>query len=91
MELNYDIIEKEKSNILLKITVKEKEIQDEYNKIINEIKKDAQIDGFRKGKVPSTILEKKFKKEILADVSSKIIENSLKEVLEKVEKKPISY
>jgi len=91
MKLNYETIEKEKSQVSLKITVDKEEIKNEYEKLISDVQEKAEIKGFRKGKVPREVLESKFKEGFLTDVASKIIDNAFKEAVEKVDKKPIAY
>src|SRR4030042_3814066 len=91
MKLNYETIEREKSQVSLKITVDKEEIKNEYEKIISDVQEKAEIKGFRKGKVPREVLESKFKEGFLTDVASKIIDNAFKEAVEKVDKKPIAY
>ncbi len=48
----------------------------EIDRAYDEIKKTARIKGFRPGKAPRSVLEKMFKKDVLADVSSRLIQNS---------------
>lgn len=91
MQLKHETIAKENSQLLLKITVNKEEVKNEYDKLLKETQKSAQIKGFRKGKVPISILETKFKQGFLADTANTIIENAYKEVLDKLEdsQKPI--
>lgn len=91
MKLNYETTDKEKSQVSLKITVDKEEIKNEYEKLISDVQEKAEIKGFRKGKVPRSVLESKFKEGFLADVASKIIDDAFKEAIEKVDKKPIAY
>ncbi len=91
MNLNYEITDKEKSQVLLKITINGEDVRNEYKKILNEAKENAQIPGFRKGRVPESILETKYKEGFLAETANIIMENAFKEIIEKVEKKPIGY
>ena len=88
---NYETIDKEKSQVLLKITVTPEYIKEEYDKLMKNTQKTAQIQGFRKGKVPISILETKYKKGFLAEAASNIIDQAYKEIIDKVDKKPISY
>ena len=91
MNLTYETVDKEKSQILLKIKVDKEEVKKEYQKILTDVQKNAHIQGFRKGKVPTQVLEVKYKEGILADAANQVIENAYKEVIEKIEKKPIVY
>lgn len=61
----------------LHIEVPQPEVAREIEKAYGELKKTAKIKGFRPGKVPRSVLEKMFKKDVMADVSSRLIQNSL--------------
>lgn len=91
MKLTYELSEREKSQVLLKVTIDKDEVKDEYEKLILEIQPKVEIDGFRKGKVPRAILEAKFKPKLLADVASRVLEKAYEDIMQKVEKKPISF
>lgn len=91
MELKFETVDKEKSQVLLKITVDQKEVKKEYDSVLLETQKNAQIDGFRKGKIPVSVLEAKYKDGILAEASSLVIDKAYKDAIEKVTKKPIPY
>lgn len=90
MQLNYECENKENSKVLLKVTVDKSEVKQEYEKNLKDTQSKAEIKGFRKGKVPLSVLEMKFKKYLLSDVASKLIDDSYKEIFEKLERKPIS-
>lgn len=60
----------------LHIEIPYEDVAREINRAYDEIKKTAKIKGFRPGKVPRSVLEKMFKKDVLADVSSRLIQNS---------------
>ena len=60
----------------LRIEISQEEVAQEINKAYDEIKRSAKIKGFRPGKAPRSVLEKMFKKDVLADVSSRLIQTS---------------
>lgn len=60
----------------LHIEIPNDEVVRELNQAYNTLKKTAKIKGFRPGKVPRSVLEKMFGKDVNADVSSKLIQNS---------------
>jgi trigger factor len=60
----------------LHIEIPQEEVAREINKAYDEIKRNAKIRGFRPGKAPRSVLEKMFKKDVLADVSSRLIQTS---------------
>ena len=64
--MNYEkkLTVKEKSNAELSVTIKKEEVKKSYNELLHKYSKELQIPGFRKGKVPVSILETKYKKSI---------------------------
>jgi len=61
---------------ILHIEVPEKDVAGELNSAYNELKKTANIKGFRQGKVPRSVLERMFKKDVHQDVISKLVQTS---------------
>jgi len=72
----------EKSNVSLNITVPKEDVRSKYNEMIGEYTKDMQLPGFRKGKVPREVLERKFGDALKDDALGRILESSLHEVFE---------
>lgn len=91
VELEKNLETLENSSVKLSIKVPSSEIEKEYNNLVNEYCKTVQIKGFRKGKVPPQVLIRKFGPALLEETAEKIIEKSITEALEDIEKKPISY
>ncbi len=65
----------------LHIEIPEKEVNREIDNAYNELKKNAKIKGFRPGKAPRSVLERLYKKDVNADVSAKLIQESLEEAI----------
>jgi trigger factor len=82
---------KENSQVLLKVTVPKEEIKKEYDNLIKEYCNKVTIKGFRKGKVPASILIQKFGPELKQETIEKLIQKSLEEAFETVEHKPLAY
>jgi len=70
----------EKSNVILSVTVPKDDVQAQYKDMLKEYTKSLQIPGFRKGKVPQEVLERKFGDALKGDALGRIIEASMKEV-----------
>jgi len=86
----------ENSAVKLTVTVPQKEVQSNYNQIVNKYAKTIQIPGFRKGKAPVVVLERKFGEALKADIASDIIEKALEEVFSDIDKndeanRPLPY
>jgi trigger factor len=60
----------------LHVEIPREEVAREIDRAYDEIRKSAKIKGFRPGKVPRSVLEKMFRKDVLADVSSRLIQSS---------------
>lgn len=56
--------------------IPKKDVEKELNKAYNELKKSANIKGFRKGKIPRKVLENRFSKDVHADVAPRLIQEA---------------
>ena len=88
---NKEITRLEHSRVKLSLTIDKESAEKEYADILADYAKKAQMPGFRKGKVPPSVLERKFGDSIKAEAVEKIIEESLKTVFEEIEEKPLSF
>lgn len=72
------------ANILLDDEIKDKNINQKKSKIAQHLSKNMKIDGFRKGKIPLSVIESRFKEKINQDSENQalqeLIEESLKEL-----------
>ena len=73
----------------LRIEIPREEVVQELDKAYNQLKKSAKVKGFRPGKVPRTVLERMFKKDVHADVSSRLIQNSFIDAIKQSELKVV--
>jgi len=71
----------------LHIEIPQDEVVRELDKAYNQLKKSARVKGFRPGKVPRAVLERMFKKDVHADVSSRLIQSSLIDAIKQTELK----
>ena len=72
---------------ILHVEIPEGEVKDELDKAYDGIRKTAKIKGFRPGKAPRNVLERLFKKNVHADVSSGLIQNSFIDAIKETELK----
>ena len=61
----------------LHIEIPEEDVTRELDEAYKNLRKSAKIKGFRQGKAPRSVLERRFKKDVNADVSSKLIQGAL--------------
>jgi len=66
---------------MLHIEIPQEEIVKEIDLAYRGLNKTAKIKGFRPGKVPRSVLERIYQKEVLADVTSKLIQSSLADAI----------
>jgi trigger factor len=69
----------------LHIEVPQDEVARELDKAYNQLKKRAKVKGFRPGKIPRSVLERMFKKDVHADVSSRLIQSSFIDAIKQTE------
>ncbi len=67
------------------IEISKEDVTQEVNKAYGELKKNAKVKGFRPGKAPRSVLERLYKKDVQADVASKLIQESFVEALKETE------
>ena len=95
MAINKEIKRLEKSNIQLTITVPKEDVRVQYNDMLKEYSKTLQIPGFRKGKVPQEVLERKFAEALKGDAMGRIMEAAMQEVFKEENmprgEKPLPY
>ncbi|MDR1747917.1 MAG: trigger factor, partial [Spirochaetaceae bacterium] len=91
MTVNKEITRLENSAVKLTITIAKDDVASEYTQLLAKYAKTIQIPGFRKGKVPPSILEQKYGEALKADAVSEIIEKTLGEIFEEIEEKPLPY
>ncbi len=75
----------------LRIHIPSSVIEGELAKAYNKLRITAKIPGFRTGKVPQAILEKKFSREIEHEVISKIVPEFYSKAVEEANITPVTY
>lgn len=74
---------------VMHVEVPKKEVGRELDKAYKTLKNNVKIKGFRPGKVPLSLLEKKFHKEIHSEVSGQLIQNTYKDALDEAKLRPV--
>ncbi len=80
----------ENSAVKLTVTVTAEATEKAYNDLLAKWGKEAQIPGFRKGKVPKSVLIRKFGDGLKQESAANLIDTALQEALKDVEENPIS-
>ena len=76
---------------IMHIEIPQDEVTRELDKAYNHLKKNAKIKGFRPGKAPRSVLVRMFKKDVHADVSSRLIQSSFTDALKETELNIVGY
>jgi len=87
------IKETENSSVELSITLTAQSIEDAYTALLKKYAKDITIKGFRKGKAPFALIERKYGEMIREESTFNELEENLKVALEEVEDKykPLAF
>jgi trigger factor len=72
---------------ILHVEIPQEKVALELDKAYENLKKTAKLKGFRPGKTPRSVLENFFKKDVHADVSSKLIQDSFIDAVKEKELK----
>ena len=91
MILDQKIKKLDKSAVQLTLTIAQSAAQSEYSGLLGKYTKDAVIPGFRRGKVPTSVLEKKFGDSLKAEALQTLVDKALREVFDTIDEKPLSY
>ncbi len=87
--MNIEIEEVGPCKKLLRIEIPKERIEDEWQKQLNEVSRMANLPGFRKGKAPRKLLEKKFGDRIKDEVKRAVVSESYQQALEGNKLSPI--
>lgn len=94
MNITKEITKVENSAVKLTATVAKEDVADSYQKALAKYAKNIQIRGFRKGHVPTKVLEQKFGESLKAEITGDLIDQALNEVFSQEDTKeyrPLPY
>ncbi len=83
--MKYDIKTDEHWNTTLILNIDKKEFDTEYSRVMNLFKKQSNIPGFRPGKAPMSLIEKKYSQDVESETISKILPEKYSEILKENE------
>ncbi len=70
---------------IIHVEIPEEDVAHELDEAYKTLKKTAKIKGFRPGKAPRSVLEGMYKKDVNADVTARLIQNSFMDALKEIE------
>jgi trigger factor len=89
--MNITIERQEKCLATLRVEVPSATVNAEKSKILASYAKQAKIPGFRPGKAPLAVIEKRFQNDIKEEIESRLINQSLQESLKKDNLKVLDF
>jgi trigger factor len=81
----------ENSTARLTVKVGVDAIKAAYGELLKDYTKNVRIDGFRKGKVPASVLERKFGAELKMELTARVMDKAVEEALEGETLVPLAY
>jgi len=81
----------ERSRARLAVTVGKDDVRASYEALLKDYAKNVRIDGFRKGKVPTTVLERKFGAQLKMDAMGRVMDEAVEKALEGETLVPLAY
>ncbi len=88
-----DVIVEEIGALTKKITVTlpEDKVQEKLKKAYDKLKKEVKMKGFRRGKVPASIIKKSYKPQVEGEISEKLVQDNYFDAVEKKGIDPIVH
>lgn len=80
LELKVDVADAGPCKKHIKVTVPRSDVDKFFNKEFTDLLKTASVPGFRPGKTPRKLIEKKFKKEVSSQIKGAIILQALEQI-----------
>jgi len=68
-------------NATMKLNVGKEDYEERVNKTLNDYRRKANMPGFRPGKVPASLINKMYRKSVLADEINKLVSEKINEYL----------
>ena len=86
-----EITQSKAKNLVVEITIKlqKEDYIDKVDNILKDYRKTVSIPGFRKGKTPMSIIQKKYRRPVLIDEVNKLIQNELYKYITSNKIKPL--
>jgi trigger factor len=89
--MKWEVKDEKNCRKIINVTVEKDDIKKVQDEVFRNIKNNAQVDGYRKGKAPDDVIRKRFAATIKDEVQKDIIPKAGTEVLEKVDLHLVTY
>jgi trigger factor len=90
LDLQVEITETAPCQKHVKITVPQTEVERQFEESLKDLKKEAQVPGFRPGRAPKSLVQRKFRKEVTGQVKSALLMACMEQLDEDYKLNPIS-
>ena len=90
MEIQFEKEQKSPVEYEVKVTVPAEEMKERVESGLNRIAKNANIPGFRKGKIPRNVLVKKYGEAVTQETVQEVLQESYREALTKSDIQPVT-
>lgn len=91
VDVKFELTEGEKCKRTLKITVSAEQVKEKFDAVYKELRAEAEIPGFRKGKAPLSTIRARYGKHAQKDVLEDLMDESYAEALKQSGLDPVSY
>ncbi len=73
------------------ITLPAEDVQGKIDKAYNKLQKEAKMKGFRRGKIPRSVIVKNYKPQVEAEVGEELVQETYFEIIEKQDFEPVVH
>ena len=90
MQLQKELKKEQNARVSVRVTVDKSSVNESMGEIVQDLEKHSKIPGFRRGKVPTSLVITHFSQYIKEETTSRVLSQSLKQVLGEEPFRPIS-
>jgi len=90
MKLDKNVQKKSNARMNIHVKIDKEDVQKEREKIIKDLEKNAKIQGFRKGKVPRSIILLRFSNDIKNEAMNSLFSKSIAQIIKEDKYNPVS-
>lgn len=88
--MKVDVKDSQKCRKVVHVEAPPEEVKPEYEKLLNKYKGVATVPGFRKGRAPAEVIEKRFGKDILQETRERLLPGFYKQAVEEADISPVA-
>ncbi|MEI7640146.1 MAG: trigger factor [bacterium] len=89
--MKWEVKDEKNCKKIITVTLEKEEVEKNYVKVFNNVKQNAAVDGFRKGKVPESIIKTSYKDTIKDEVIKESVSSTYNEVIKQLGLQTVAY